>query len=156
MSEDEQNLEERIADLEEKINYVILQINNLQHKVSDSNPELKQMMNLLQILTSTLQISKAPFTILNQTFSLNERIHQRFPELKYDTISKVIVDILGKKGNLNISQLTEQVRKERGSASRRIVRERVDILIDSGIIREVDHGYGRQIELIEPEEEGEE
>ena len=46
MSEDEQNLEDRIADLEEKINYVILQINNLQHKVSDSNPELKQMMNI--------------------------------------------------------------------------------------------------------------
>ena len=104
-------------------------------------------------MTSTLQISKAPFTILNQTLSLNERIHKRFPELKYDTISKVIVDVLSKKGSLNISQLTEQVRKERGSASRRIVREREDKLIDSGIIREVNHGYGRQIELIELEEE---
>ncbi len=62
---------------------------------------------------------------------------------------------MDKKGSLNISQLTEQVRKERGSASRRIVRERVDKLIETGIIREIDHGYGRQIELIEIEEEKE-
>ena len=49
--------------------------------------------------------------------------------------------------------MTEQIRKERGSASRRIVRERVDKLIETGVIREVDDGYGRQIELIEIEEE---
>ena len=34
MSEDE-TLEDRITELEEKINYVILQINNLQHRVSE-------------------------------------------------------------------------------------------------------------------------
>ncbi len=153
MPEEEQNLEDRMSDLEGKINYVILQINNLQHKVSDSNPELKQMMNLLQILTSTLQISKAPFSIISQTLSLKDRIYDKFPDLKFDAISKTIVNVLDSKGRLNISQLTEQIRKERGSASRRIVRERVDKLIETGVIREVDDGYGRQIELIEIEEE---
>ena len=47
------------------------------------------------------------------------------------------------------------MRKERGSASRRIVRERVDKLIESGIIAEVDSGYGRQLELVEIEKEEE-
>ena len=155
MPDNNQNLEERITDLEDKINYVILQINNLQHKVSDNNPELKQMMNLLQILTSTLQISKTPFTLISQTLSLKDRIYSRFPELKYDLISKSIIEILEKKGRLNISQLTEQVRKERGSASRRIIRERVDKLITTGIIREVEDGYGRQIELVEFDDETE-
>ena len=46
MTEDDQSIDQRIKELEDKINYVILQINNLQHKVSDSNPELSQMMNL--------------------------------------------------------------------------------------------------------------
>jgi len=155
MSGNEIALESRISELEEKINYVILQITNLQHKVSDSNPELKQMMNLLQILTSTLQISKAPLTLASQTLTLKDTILQRFPDLKYDSISKSIIIALDRKKRLNISQLTEQVRKERGSASRRIVRERVDKLIESGIIAEVDSGYGRQLELVEIEKEEE-
>ncbi|MHA1955229.1 MAG: hypothetical protein ACW96U_14915, partial [Candidatus Heimdallarchaeaceae archaeon] len=124
MSE-EDSLESRINELEEKINYVILQINNLQHKVTEDNPELKQMMGLLQILTSTLQVSKAPFSVISQTLSLKERILERFPDFKYDEISKAIISSLERKERLNISQLTEQVRKERGSASRRIIRERV-------------------------------
>ena len=155
MSENEKALDSRISELEEKINYVILQITNLQHKVSDSNPELKQMMNLLQILTSTLQISKAPLTVASQTLTLKDAILQRFPDLKYDSISKAIIVALDRKKRLNISQLTEQVRKERGSASRRIVRERVDKLIESGIIAEIDSGYGRQLELVKIEKEEE-
>ena len=154
MSEEE-SLESRINELEEKINYVILQINNLQHKVTEDNPELKQMMSLLQILTSTLQVSKAPFSVLSQTLSLRERILDRFPDFKYDEISKAIIVSLERKERLNISQLTEHVRKERGSASRRIVRERVDKLIDEGIIQEVDFGYGRQLELVPLDEEEE-
>ncbi|MCG3221600.1 MAG: hypothetical protein H7641_09500 [Candidatus Heimdallarchaeota archaeon] len=147
MSEEE-SLESRLSELEEKINYVILQINNLQRKVTEDNPELKQMMSLLQILTSTLQVSKAPFSVLSQTLSLKERILERFPDFKYDEISKAIISSLERKERLNISQLTEQVRKERGSASRRIIRERVDKLIDEEIIQEVETGYGRQLELI--------
>ncbi|MCG3259734.1 MAG: hypothetical protein H7644_08310 [Candidatus Heimdallarchaeota archaeon] len=155
MSENDKALNSRISELEEKINYVILQINNLQHKVSDSSPELKQMMNLLQILTSTLQFSKAPLTVASQTLTLKDTILQRFPDLKYDSISKAIIVALDRKKRLNISQLTEQVRKERGSASRRIVRERVDKLIESGIIAEVDFGYGRQLELVKIEKDEE-
>ena len=152
MSEEE-SLESRISELEEKINYVILQINNLQHKVTEDNPELTQMMSLLKILTSTLQVSKAPFSVISQTLTLKEKILERFPALKYDEISKAIIYSLERKERLNISQLTEQVRKERGTASRRIVRERVDVLIEKGIIQEVETGYGRQLELVHFEDE---
>lgn len=148
-------LENRMTELEEKINYVILQINNLQHKVSDSNPELKQMMGLLQILTTSLQVTKAPFSMLSQTLSLKDRLIERFPHLKYDDISKSILASLERKERLNISQLTDQVRKERGSASRRIVRERVDKMMKDGIIQEIDSGNGRQIELVPLEEKEE-
>ncbi|MHA1198818.1 MAG: hypothetical protein ACTSQF_05625 [Candidatus Heimdallarchaeaceae archaeon] len=152
MSEEEQNLEERMKDLEEKINYIILQMNNLQNKVTGNNPELQQLMGSLQVITSALQISKAPFTIINQTFTLKDQILDRFPDLKYDTISEAVISSLEKKGRLNISQLTDEVRKERGSASRRIVRERVDRLIEKGLVFEVDEGYGRQLELAKIEE----
>ncbi len=155
MSAEDKHLENRMTELEDKINYVILQINNLQHKVSDSNPELKQMMGLLKILTTSLQVTKAPFAVLSQALSLKERLVERFPHLKYDDISKSILAALERKERLNISQLTDQVRKERGSASRRIVRERVDRMIEEGIIQEIDSGYGRQIEIVPLEEKEE-
>ena len=99
-----------------------------------------------------MQISKAPLTAISTTLTIKDRIVERFPDIKYDEISKTIIEVLERKERLNLSQLTEEVRKIRGSASRRIIRERVEKLEQEGIIREVDEGYGRQIELIHPEE----
>ncbi|MFQ5919978.1 MAG: hypothetical protein ACE5I4_08065 [Thermoplasmata archaeon] len=55
------------------------------------------------------------------------------PELK-DPISRDIVKVLFEKGGRNISQITEAVRKLRGKASRRIVRERLQGLESKGVV----------------------
>jgi DNA-binding transcriptional ArsR family regulator len=55
------------------------------------------------------------------------------PEVK-DPISKDIVNVLFHKSEQNISQITELLRKRRGSASRRIVREKLKELEDKGYI----------------------
>lgn len=55
------------------------------------------------------------------------------PEIK-DPISKDIVKVLLEKSGLNISQITEDLRGRRGSASRRIVREKLKKLEDEGIV----------------------
>ena len=55
------------------------------------------------------------------------------PEVK-DPISKDIICVLVDKGYQNISQITEGLRKRRGSASRRIVREKVQALERQGVV----------------------
>jgi DNA-binding transcriptional ArsR family regulator len=55
------------------------------------------------------------------------------PEVK-DPISLDIVKVLLEKSGLNISQITEDLRGKRGSASRRIVREKLKKLEDGGIV----------------------
>jgi DNA-binding transcriptional ArsR family regulator len=55
------------------------------------------------------------------------------PEVK-DPISKEIVKVLLKKSDQNITQITEALRAERGSASRRIVREKLKTLEDLGVV----------------------
>ncbi len=55
------------------------------------------------------------------------------PELK-DPISRDIVKVLFEKGGRNISQITESVRRLRGKASRRIVRERLQNLESKGVV----------------------
>ena len=55
------------------------------------------------------------------------------PGLK-DDISRHIVSALFDKGDRNISQITEAVKGQRGTASRRIVRERVQELEAKGVV----------------------
>ncbi len=57
------------------------------------------------------------------------------PEVK-DPISKDIVKVLLKRSDQNITQITESLRVERGSGSRRIVREKLKILEDMGIVEQ--------------------
>ena len=147
----EKNIEDKLDEMEDKLNYVILQINSLKQRVSDSNPELTQLLNLLQIYTNTLELTKSPIAMLGKTYSIKDKIIDRFPSLKHDNISETIITVLARKEQLNLSQLTEEVRKERGTSSRRIVRERVAKLLELGVIEEVNQGFGRNIKLVDPE-----
>ncbi len=57
------------------------------------------------------------------------------PGLK-DDISKAILTCLFEKSDRNISQITESVKGKRGTASRRIVRERLQDLVGQGVVVE--------------------
>ena len=57
------------------------------------------------------------------------------PEVK-DPISKEIVRILFERDGQNISQITDRLKSRRGTASRRIVRERLKTLRELGIVTE--------------------
>ncbi len=56
-----------------------------------------------------------------------------FPEVK-DPISREIIEILFSCGRLNTSQIAEELRKSRGTASRRTVREKLNNLVELGIV----------------------
>ncbi|HKZ89207.1 MAG TPA: hypothetical protein VJ300_02995 [Thermoplasmata archaeon] len=64
------------------------------------------------------------------------------PGLK-DDISRHIVASLFDKPDRNISQITEAVKAKRGTASRRIVRERLEDLVGKGVVRAADGPRGR-------------
>lgn len=51
-----------------------------------------------------------------------------------DPISREIINILFEKNGQNISQITDGLRERRGSASRRIVRERLAQLVEKGYV----------------------
>ena len=55
------------------------------------------------------------------------------PGLK-DDISKAILTALFEKADRNISQIAEAVKAKRGTASRRIVRERLQTLVEDGVL----------------------
>ena len=51
-------------------------------------------------------------------------------------ISKEIIRVLVDRNGQNISQITEGVRVKRGTASRRVVREKLKILEEQGIVEQ--------------------
>lgn len=104
--------------------------------------------NLSKVISNSVEIIEDPSSKKTHPVSLKDRIIRKYPYLKYDAISTVIISCLERKDRLNISQLTEEVRTQRGRASRRIIRERVNNLIHQGIIEELDEGYGRQLRVI--------
>ena len=75
---------------------------------------------------------------LMSKFTKAERLESRFGDLKKDQIAWLIIKILDNSKPLNISQITASVRGERGTASRRIVRERVNDLLERSILKVVE------------------
>jgi hypothetical protein len=76
---------------------------------------------------------------LMSKFTKAERLESRFGDLKKDDISWRIIQILDNSSRpLNISQITAGVRAERGTASRRIVRERVNDLVARDILQVIE------------------
>lgn len=61
------------------------------------------------------------------------------PDIK-DPISKDIVRVLLERSDQNISQITELVRSKRGTASRRIIREKLQYLEEKNIIQKYQKG----------------
>ncbi|RLF07976.1 MAG: hypothetical protein DRJ64_01990, partial [Thermoprotei archaeon] len=66
-----------------------------------------------------------------------------------DDIIKSILEILALKGPMNLSVLTEEVRRYRGKASRRIIRKKINMLKDEGILEIKDKGREKVIKLKE-------
>lgn len=70
------------------------------------------------------------------------------PGLK-DDISKAILTALFEKGDRNVSQITESVKGKRGTASRRIVRERLQELVQRGVVVAAEDSRGHTYRVSE-------
>lgn len=106
---------------------------------SDLSEEIKALNKRIDELESTLRAVFKPFQEMGKSTSNYIRLiglmlehggltpDTLFSEIK-DPIEKTIIQILTQKKDLNISQITEHVRSKRGTASRRIIRKKIQNL----------------------------
>jgi len=64
-----------------------------------------------------------------------------------DELSKSILEVVALKGPLNITELTSELRKYRGKASRRIVAERVSKMAGEGLLSVTARGREKVVDL---------
>ena len=116
-----QILQEQISELREGMEKVTKPYEEMAKKIDILNEYAQRYIKLLGIIASNGTVS--PILAV--------------PDVK-DSIAKEIITVLAEKSLLNISQLTDAVRERRGSASRRIIRDRIKTLTNKGYIVVID------------------
>ena len=113
------------------------EIQKLNDRLSELESMLSQLLHpLQQVQNSTSQYIRLLQLALEYGGLSPERV---VPEIK-DSISKEIIRALLDRSEQNISEITERVRSKRGTASRRIIRERLTELTKKQIVEKNQKG----------------
>ncbi|TET29439.1 MAG: hypothetical protein E3J70_06710 [Candidatus Heimdallarchaeota archaeon] len=132
--------------LNDKLDETIQRLADLESKIEKISPEIKDATGSLNMTLAILRTFQE-VTNVATIFSPSKWLMRLRPDVNLGAIERLIVDVLTREGPKNISQLTASVRMERGTASRRIIRDKVNDMIIREIVEEVDEGYGRVIKM---------
>ncbi len=117
LREEIHELGEKVAELEEALRAATRPISDLMSQLEGMNRLAGNYFRLLELYHKKGSIS--PEAVV--------------PEVK-DPISIEVIKVLFEQSDLNVSEMTDQLRDRRGSASRTIVRERLQQLLDWDIV----------------------
>jgi DNA-binding transcriptional ArsR family regulator len=117
---------------------------DLADEVKELNKRISELEKMLSVLIKPLQdVRKTTSNYMRLTGLLLDHGGLTpdliLPEIK-DPISKEIVRVLMDRSEQNISQITELIRSKRGTASRRIIREKIQELTEKNIIQKHQKG----------------
>ncbi|ENO11795.1 hypothetical protein MBGDC06_00329 [Thermoplasmatales archaeon SCGC AB-539-C06] len=117
---------------------------DLADEIKELNKRISELEKMLSVLIKPLQdVRKTTSNYMRLTGLLIDHGGLTpdliLPEIK-DPISKEIVRVLMDRNEQNISQITELIRSKRGTASRRIIREKIQELTEKNIIQKHQKG----------------
>jgi len=125
--------EQRVRDLDQKLDAIIKRLDTIEATVAASQ-QTSQLSGVLSDLRSGISIYSEPLKAIKRLYDTRDIL--KLQAVEKDEISRLIVQSLAMKGQLNISQIERAVRAVRGTASRRIVRERLKSLQENGVVRQ--------------------
>jgi DNA-binding transcriptional ArsR family regulator len=133
MSESE--IKKTLKNLNEKMDGIIARLDYLEQVIA-RYPDLASLSEVVFWFKTGLKMYDEPLKVLNRLLSLN-----RVVEEKIDDISRAIIQSLALKGSMNISQITREVKAQRGKASRKTVRAKLKALMEKGLVEKTGHYF---------------
>lgn len=126
-----------LEEVEDKLSEISERLARVETLIERIGPGIEEVSDSARVIREGFEFYDGLVKLMGK-FTKTERLESRFGDLKKDDISWKIIKVLDESRPLNISQITAAVRAERGTASRRIVRERVNMLLSRGILKIVD------------------
>jgi len=127
-------LASRLRRIEEKLEIIAGRLDSLERVVREGRQD-QDVADLLFLVRRLIRFYSRYVWFMEEVSRLKS-----LPQIAGDDISMHIVEVLAEKGSLNISQITEEVRRRRGKASRGVVSKRLEYLRSEGIVEEVGGG----------------
>jgi len=138
---EDRELEDKIAELSRRIAEMEVLVRRLTDALLD-NRGTRQLHSAASSL--------APYMRILDSYISNGTVGPEIvlPQVK-DPISREIISVLFSIREGNISRITDELRKRRGTASRRIVAKKLAQLVDMGVVEENEGARDRRYSLSE-------
>ena len=136
-------VEDDLRALNDKLERVMSRLDYMEAILTESRkyPELAQLMGDLKVGAA---LYGEPLRLIQRLLGVR-RYLEKAPKSR-DEVSRIVLNALALRGPMNISQLTREVAREKGSASRVTVRKRVRELLEEGAI-EKGEGYDYRLRI---------
>ena len=126
-----------LKSLNEKLDWIISRLNYLENVLTESQ-QYPEVVGFLQNLKMGTAMYGEPLKTLNRIVSVRKLIESLSEK---DEINKIILNYIALKGPKNISELTREVGRQRGKASRTTIRNRIKELVESKALVKEENRY---------------